>query len=290
MNDPKPPFIQPVTQPAYEDEISLVDLWLTLAKHKVVIFTVAALCALGGAVFGFNSTTKNTYVTAIQLGTPSLESTKSTITKLEKLFIPTVQTAIDSPVGIKVESPDDKLILLETTTTEDKLDAVHTLHTAIGKRLVDDHSALFEKQLISLKSLANNYTTTLHALQNNNYAEALGENINALKDKLARSKNETDMQDRLRLELKFAHSELAREQQQIKLASIDTQTKLDQLLIQIASAQNTALIATATEYARSGKSPLMMGVLGLMLGGLLGVFAAFLMEFALKVKSAKAQA
>ncbi|MBI3773895.1 MAG: hypothetical protein HY272_14515 [Gammaproteobacteria bacterium] len=290
MNDPKPPFTQPVSQNTYEDEISLVDLWLTLAKHKTVILSIAATCTLGGMVFGFISSVKHTYVTAIQLGTPSLESTKSTITKLEKLFIPTTQAALDSPVGLKVDSPDDKLILLESTTTEDKVDAVRTLHTAISKRLIEDHAVLFEKQLTSLKTLADNYATTLRDLQNNNYAGALGENINALKDKIAHTKSATDTQDRLKLELKFAHSELAREQQQIKVAGIDTQTKLDQLRMQIATAQNTSLISTASEYERKGKSPLVMGVLGLVLGGILGVFAAFLMEFALKVKSAKAQA
>lgn len=290
MNDPKPPFTQSVTQTAYEDEISLVDLWLTLAKHKVVIFAVTIICALGGLAFGLTSTTKHSYVTAIQFGTPGLESNKTTLTKLEKLFIPTTQAALNSPASIKVSSPDDKLILLESTVAEDKAEAVRTLHTAVGKRLIEDHAILFEKQLASLKTLADNYTTILRDLQDNNYAGALGENINALKDRIARGKNEADLVDRLKLELKFAHSELAREHQQIKLASVDTQTKLDQLRMQIATAQNTSLVSVASEFESKGKSPLITGVLGLVLGGILGIFTAFLVEFALKIKSAKAQA
>lgn len=291
MNDIRPG--NPIQQPRLEieDEISLVDLWLTLAKHKTIIIAVAAICTVGGVAFGLTSTTKHTYVTAIQFGTPGLESNKTTVTKLEKLFIPTTQAAIDSPVGIKVSSPDDKLILLESTVAEDKAEAVRTLHTAVGKRLIEDHAILFEKQLASLKTLADNYTTILRDLQDNNYAGALGENINALKDRIARGKNEADLVDRLRLELKFAHSELAREHQQIKLASVDTQTKLDQLRMQIATAQNTSLVSVASEFeSKGGKSPLMMGVLGLVLGGILGIFAAFVMEFMLKVKASKTQA
>lgn len=290
MNDIRPGH--PI--PEIDDEISLVDLWLTLAKHKTIIIAVTVICTLGGIAFGLISATKHTYVTAIQvgtLGTQPLEAIQTTITKLEKLYIPTVLAAINSPVGIKVSVPTDtQLILLESTVSDDKTEAVRTLHTAVSKQLIDAHTILFTQQTSSLKTLADNYSTILRDLQNNDYAGALSENINALKDKIARSTGNGDYQDRLRLELKFAHSELAREQQQIKLASVDTQTKLDQLRIQIATAQNTSLVSTASEYAREGKSPFIMGVLGFVLGGILGVFAAFLAEFMLKVKAAKAQA
>jgi uncharacterized protein involved in exopolysaccharide biosynthesis len=60
--------------------------------------------------------------------------------------------------------------------------------------------------------------------------------------------------------------------------------------MQIATAQNTSLVSLASEYERKGKSPLTMGVLGLVLGGILGIFAAFLLEFFLKVKVARTQA
>jgi len=246
---------------------------------------------LGGLTLGLISATKHTFISAIQigsLGSQPVEPLQTTVTKLDKLYIPTIQVAINSPVGIKVTVPKDtQLILLESTVTEDKIEAVRTLHTAVGKQLIEAHTKLLIQQISALKSLADNYQTLLKDLHNNNYFGALGENVVDLKDKIARGNNSNDLQERLKLELKFAHSELAREQQQIKLASIDTQTKLDQLRIQIASAQNTSLVSTASEYARTGKSPSTLGVVGLILGVILGIFIAFLAEFMLRVKAAQ---
>lgn len=290
MNDIRPSYPPQQMHPDYEDEISLVDLWLTLARHKTIIIATAAICAFGGLAYGLISSIKHTYVTVIQPGSPSLESTKTIISKLEKLYIPTTQAALQSGVGVKVSTPDDQLIFLESSVPEEKAEAVRTLHSAVSKKLIDSHTILFDQQIASLKTLADNYASILRDLQNNNYAGVLGENISALKDKIARTRSDSDLHDRLELELKFNHSELAREQQQTKLASVDTQNKLDQLRLQIATAKNTSLVAVASETERKSKSPVVMVVLGFVLGGILGIFVAFLAEFRLKVKAAKTQA
>ena len=41
-------------EPTYEDDISLIDLWLVLAKRKTLIAAAAGLCLLSGLLFALD--------------------------------------------------------------------------------------------------------------------------------------------------------------------------------------------------------------------------------------------
>jgi len=81
-----------------EDEISLIDLWLVLAKRKKVFFFIVLLSLVVGFLFVFSKPLVYEFSTSIEVGTQptngrgevAIESTQTTLAKLQEGYIPLV--------------------------------------------------------------------------------------------------------------------------------------------------------------------------------------------------------
>ncbi len=127
--DQQPLAIQdPRLLPAYyqEDEISLVDLWLVLAKRKRLIAAVAGTIAVAGLLYALLMPRAYTYTTSIEIardGDKLLESPQTVLAKLQESYIPLVLT---EHAGTGFEQRETRAITtamrsLEPTGTSRKL-------------------------------------------------------------------------------------------------------------------------------------------------------------------------
>lgn len=143
-----------------DDEISLVDLWLTLSRYKFVIISAIVSVALLAALYGFARPEKITYSTPVRLGMMAdadgqyslVESPAAVMEKLEKVYIPLAIRKLgllqgDKPqVEVKVSgsgtktSDSNDLIMLESTVTDIPEEVVARLHAEVVRQLVADHN------------------------------------------------------------------------------------------------------------------------------------------------------
>ena len=151
------------------DEISLVDLWLVLARRKWVIIGVFFVVLGLGGVFAFLKPQSYRYSTPIEIGT-NLVQTKDTglqpqmieppgvvQAKLEKVFIPLAlrryrdkhpegflpEIKVTLPQdGAKSGSTDSQIVLLESRGPLARQDVIKNLQNEVVEELVDDHKKM----------------------------------------------------------------------------------------------------------------------------------------------------
>jgi len=83
-------------QDRYSDEISLVDLATTFIRRRRVFYVVFLLCTLGGLAYALQASNTYTYVSLVQLAqkdsATSLQAPAATIATLENRWLPEVKT------------------------------------------------------------------------------------------------------------------------------------------------------------------------------------------------------
>lgn len=147
-------FVDPRIIPAYyrDDEVSLVDLWLTIARRKKLVLGVLFSTILVGVVAAFVIPKSFTYSTTINVsqywnggGFVQVESPESVKAKLEDLYIPQASLKGDpeNPIKVQVEIPKNSaLIVLKSKTAEASADRVTNLHASIVQSIATEHEQL----------------------------------------------------------------------------------------------------------------------------------------------------
>lgn len=173
QNQPSPQMPQPLDPriiPAYyrDDEISLVDLWIAIARRKMLVLAVFSVIVILGLIAAFTLPKSYTYSTAIQTskywngsGYAQLESPESVKTKLENVYIPqvTLSENVEKPLEVKVENPKNSpLIVLKSKAPEVDAERARAVHESIVQAIAKEHAeqlstlrGIYESQLKAAK-------------------------------------------------------------------------------------------------------------------------------------------
>ena len=148
----------------YQDEISLIDIWLTLRKHKKIMLWAFGAIILAGVAVALLMPKKYGILTSLEIGTTiqgtqpvPIESPQTVQAKLQNSFIPALQyqlhssTDSTSPYEINVQIPkNSSLIVLKSKARELDEEKYKLFHSSLVASVVKDHSRLlnvFKKNL-----------------------------------------------------------------------------------------------------------------------------------------------
>lgn len=164
------------------DEISLIDLWLTLMHWKWLLAGGLALGVGGAALMALLIPNKPQLYTTIEIGTlpdngvaAPLESPSSIKVKLENSYVPLIQRQFqesygdgkDSLLAVTVMLPkDSNLVVLESRAPEQDFDGRYVeFHREISRQLINDHARKLAVQRHRLEIDAARARMTLDALR-----------------------------------------------------------------------------------------------------------------------------
>ncbi len=168
----------------YEDEISLVDLWLVLAKRKKLILATIMVFSVLGVGAALLLPKKYAYTTTIEIGTRlegertvPIEGIESVLVKVKETYIPLVQhqhrekSSDDNKLyDIKASIPrKSQIVVLASKGQETSAKTYKALHIAVVEGLKQNHARI-------LDVIRNNL-----ALEKNKAERALEEEIQAAK-------------------------------------------------------------------------------------------------------------
>lgn len=152
-----------------DDEISLVDLWLMLARRKGLMLGVLALFALGGATMALLQTETYTYTTSVQIGRgiSGYEGNNATQAKLENAFIPDAMQSIEEdPPEVTASIPEGSdLVILKSQGPASEEERHTAIHADISSALVAHHRPILEKVEQSLQAQIRDARNELQALK-----------------------------------------------------------------------------------------------------------------------------
>ena len=277
------------------DEVSLVDIWLTLVKRKFVIASVFVLSLLVGLLVAMTRSDTYAYTLALEIGSTQIgerstpiESTETVETKFRSLYIPTTLNQIwrSNPESgrkkISVSSPkNSSLIILTTkgTETEEKF-IVETL-LEVGQRIFDDHRAKTDAYRSVFLAELTKAQLELRVSEANLPLVDRSQYLNATQTSNSDSILKTAPSDLSKFEYQI--SEVARRQTE---AAISLQkAKIAEIELKLNNVRDTKFV---TEPVRSltpaGPGKILILMISVVLGLVLGVIFAFVAEFGTKVR------
>lgn len=159
MSDLQPQTLQvyPVQcLPGGDDEISLVDIWLTFRKHRKAFIRTFLAIAVLGLLVALLLPKKYDLKTSLEIGTSlqgdkpmPIEAPETVKAKLENSFIPLVinklNESTEDPEKFKIDVTIPKksaLLVLKSNVKKSDADLYKALHNAIVAAIVSDHSRL----------------------------------------------------------------------------------------------------------------------------------------------------
>ncbi len=172
----------PDTSRYQDDEISLVDLWLTLSRHRKLILGIVGSSLLVGLLWAFLKPPQYEYRVSIEIGNRwikdevrPIEEPDTALAKLKESYIPsTLRTSSrvekDRDIEIEAQIPKkSEIIVLTAKGTEDEGDMLKGLLVEVVDKLRADHQRIYsilkkdielrqrdlENELSSLKDEAN---------------------------------------------------------------------------------------------------------------------------------------
>lgn len=275
-----------------EDEISLIDLALVLMRRKWVTLGVFLLCAVCGTVYSMMQPLQYEYRTVIELarvhsGSWPLEDTESSqryslvssqndsIDLLQKGIIPDKRKStldggnLTMQVRATKGQEDDKvqLVTVGHPKHEKKIEA---LHKKIVVAFKQKQTQVLERELVS----------RIAPLQAR--LDLLQENISTLQEQLKVLKNYPQEGDSISEFLAKSIADLRSELIQARLNKSDAESAM-QIVRESSHGTQIDYLAAKSENPVNTSRQLIVA-LSLVLGLMLGVFAAFFVEFAAKAK------
>jgi len=164
----------------YEDEISLIDLWLVLMKHRTLIVTVIVLSVLAGTMFAVLTPAKYQYSTSIELGTRLsgekvvvIESPETLLAKIQESYIPQVRQQYlseHSVVGrvpkIEARIPKGSQIIVLSSEGPESGRAVHkAIQQSVMNMVETDHNRITDVLRKETEILQNRAVAKLEELK-----------------------------------------------------------------------------------------------------------------------------
>lgn len=281
---------QQFTEGPYDNEISLFDLWLVIARRKWLVISIIILSFSLGLIYAAFKPVRYQYKTGIDLARLPERSNcseafklvlpkKYTIDSLENTIIPEERKVLfgkntQNPKVQILDQKDTYSITLATTARQEEAEKAEKLHKAAAVVLIKEHDHILQK-LLSVK---------INPLKAR--AVVLREQIAATNDQLKTlfKKFNSESENEIRT-MFYAQQigDLRRELAEARLLLVDAESSA-QSLVEVS--QGTTL----SYLALRSKSPVGLGksliiVLSIVLGIMVGVFVAFLFEFVQKKPS-----
>lgn len=141
----------------YDDEVSIVDLWLILVKRKWVVVLILLLSVSIAALVSLGKKDRYRYVSTIELGSSVLQESagdesqsavvlveppETTLAKLNEAYIPSILNSTDGgAIAIEIEAhipANSQLIVIESVSSLPKADQ-RAMHEKIMVLLQKDH-------------------------------------------------------------------------------------------------------------------------------------------------------
>lgn len=146
-----------------DDEISLVDIWLTLVRHKRIIIVCFIFCLLAGLALALIMPKKYTYSSIIEIGstifdkgngieTSLIENPETVQAKLTESYIPLAQAESNKDLEesakiyeITTKIPKgSQLVVLQSKGGADEESVYTKLHRLVVERMLVDHRKVIE--------------------------------------------------------------------------------------------------------------------------------------------------
>ena len=277
----------------YDDEISLVELWLVLAKHRlVIVLSTLALGALGVA-YALLTPAQYEYSTSLQIGSRLagsdyrlIEPPAAVVARINRGYLPVLhRELVPERERLEIEARtegDGGLIVVSGEATEEDGELFLGILSRVSDKVIEEHERLiddFRQQLVLQQQQAN---IRLEALQAE--AEDVRKRLEQL-DKLLQS-----MADRTRgvegagllAQLQSAEQAetLRQELADNAVSQREERALLAELASQLGTFRPTTTVAEPLQSVEQvGTSNRLIVALAVVLGLMLGVFAAFFMGF-----------
>lgn len=264
MNDNESQQLKPVyiheAFATHDDEISLVDLALVLVRRKTIILAILSLFIVAGIALALTSEKKYDYRSSIEIGAQmidgnmkSIEPPSSLLAKVDYSFIP------KTLYQYQQQNPEDEKAY-EITASNPKGSSVITLNMSA----TEDQSELVHG---FIKSITQDILLE-HDELFNTIKETLELQLTQATNRLNSMSNSTE-----------------------NLAEKNSlQDKIDSYLSQLANLRATKIISQPMKSQKpSGTSRKLIVVVAAFAGLFIGIFAAFFVEFAGKVREKKAE-
>ncbi len=146
------------------DEISLIDLWLVLARHKRTIMIVFAVSVLVGSIIALLTPKQYAYSTTIEIAQTFaggerrlIESIETVQAKLTEIYIPSVLDEAKTTnigyvgdVDVRVPTGSDVLLLTSLGQVGSAGD-IKKMHLSIVGRLANNHKPLVDTIMATFK-------------------------------------------------------------------------------------------------------------------------------------------
>lgn len=178
------PPVQDKSPPAnyYEDEISLIDLWLVLVRRRAVLMVVVIASLAAGLLYAFSTQRMYQYSTSIEIGTrvndsalAMIESPQALLAKIEETYIPLVrqnlfaaETGQKSVPALKARIPKGgEIIVINSQGTEEKMATHVSLQQAVMEQVSKDHSRMINVIRKELETLRQQALTKLAEIKDN---------------------------------------------------------------------------------------------------------------------------
>jgi len=238
-------------QDRYSDEISLVDLATTFIRRRKVFYAVFLICTIGGLAYALQAPDKYEYVSLLQVaqkgGDVSLQSPEVAIATMENRWLPEVQTAY--------RAENDEKLPFDVNVSNPENTGLIRLTSETALEHGDDVKAA-------------------HA---------------ALIDYLSRYQAERIKQDRVSLERQMKSAETIIEALR---GQPDTGGALAAAIQRVAGLESAlenldeteVLVQSRQSAEKTGPKRSLIVILATLLGGMLGVFMVFMVEFGSSVK------
>lgn len=286
--------VSPQLEFSREDEVRLIDLWMILIKRKlVVVLTFIISLALGGAIV-FILPEKYEYITALEIGknvTNSemqlIENPATLLVKIREAYIPKVQYQFMSEnnnrklYAIKaVAPPDSQVILLKSKGKYEEEDIYSALHEKVNSLVIHDHNILLNK----FRSALNMKRKELINKIDSSGINLLQKQLHDIQIKISKNNSNRSGEKFLTTHTNKIDNLELRVREKIHQNSI-VQDAIDSIDMQLINLKETQVLdKTMRSFKPINSSKIMIIVLSIVIGLMVGVIAAFFVEFIGNVK------
>ena len=293
MTDHKPPHELQRSDAAfdaparYDDEISLYDLWDILVRRLPVIIGVGGIIVFAGLAYALSQPVTYEYRSGMELAhiydggsMRSLVSKDASIARLEDVIISQARDERfgDEEGGPRVEVVErggDGSLVLKSATTQDQADTVADLHESIITALGEAEEPRFEQSL------------SARLLPHENKADMLEEEIGLLREQLSVFMERLGSDDGVNgLVIAQQMGDLRREITHLRAELVDARSAIDGIADNSALTEPSYIASESESPTGTGRS--LIVALSVVLGGMLGLFAAFFWEFVSNARARRA--
>ncbi len=278
--------------PPQDDEISLVDLWLVLIRHKWVVVGLALLGLAGSGLFAASRQPTYTYATVAEIGGwwqgTGFPKDYSPVASAAMIRDAAAEAVAAASVDIQTDiSKDGRTVTLTSKSSPEQGEAVAGAHQAALTRL-GEIDRLLEDSRLQFEAALNRAEQRLASLERE--IDLLNQLTGAF-EKSALQLVASDALARNDSPLLGLSERLFQAQERLKLAVEEQKTLTSEaqgLRFALASMEPTRRAGETVRTGPSGPAAGVIVALGAVLGLFAGLFGAFFAEFLKKVREAQA--